>query len=92
MRLSDNEYSQLVSEHPLWTFTKKTASREFKFKNFKQAFGFMTQVAMQAEKLNHHPEWSNVYSTVKITMTTHDHDGLTDLDVKMIRYMDSLVL
>lgn len=62
--------------------------RAFKFRNFNQAFGFMTRVAMQAEKLDHHPEWSNVYNRVDILLTTHDCDGLSELDVKLARFID----
>ncbi|MEC9343055.1 MAG: 4a-hydroxytetrahydrobiopterin dehydratase [Pseudomonadota bacterium] len=64
--------------------------RVFSFSNFNEAFGFMSRVALQAEKLNHHPEWSNVYKRVDVTLTTHDADGLTDLDVKMARFMDRI--
>jgi 4a-hydroxytetrahydrobiopterin dehydratase len=62
--------------------------RSFKFKNFIEAFGFMTECAMRAEKLNHHPEWANVYSRVDVLLTTHDAEGLTDLDFKLARAMD----
>lgn len=64
--------------------------RQFVFKNFIQAWGFMSQAAIHAEKLNHHPEWSNVYKTVEVTLTTHDVDGLSDLDVKLAKAMDKL--
>ena len=62
--------------------------REFTFANFNEAFGFMSRVAMYAEKLDHHPEWSNVYKTVDVTLSTHSADGLTGLDVKMARFMN----
>ncbi|KZY39253.1 4a-hydroxytetrahydrobiopterin dehydratase [Roseovarius sp. HI0049] len=65
-------------------------NKTYEFKNFVEAFGFMTQCAMWAEKWNHHPEWSNVYKTVKVTLTTHDVDGLSSLDVKLARKMDGL--
>lgn len=65
-------------------------AKTFNFKNFVQAFGWMTQVAMHAEKLNHHPEWSNVYKTVEVALTTHDADGLTALDAKLAQKMDQL--
>jgi 4a-hydroxytetrahydrobiopterin dehydratase len=63
-------------------------SKTFTFKNFNEAFGFMTRVAMQAEKLDHHPEWFNVYKTVEVTLTTHDVDGLSDLDIKLANFVD----
>jgi 4a-hydroxytetrahydrobiopterin dehydratase len=64
--------------------------KTYVFKNFIEAFGFMTKAAMWAEKLNHHPEWSNVYKTVVVTLTTHDCDGLSVLDAKMGTKMDAL--
>ncbi len=65
--------------------------KSYKFRNFVEAFGFMTQVALIAEKLNHHPEWSNVYNSVDVTLITHDVNGLTDLDVKLAKRMDALI-
>lgn len=64
--------------------------KQFKFKNFVEAMGFMTRAAIHAEKLNHHPEWFNVYSRVEVTLTTHDVDGLSELDVKLAQIMDRL--
>ena len=64
--------------------------RDFKFKDFIEAFGFMTQVALLAEKLNHHPEWSNVYNRVSITLTTHDVGGLSRLDIKLAGLIDEI--
>ncbi len=65
--------------------------KTFLFKNFVEAFGFMTQAAIIAEKMNHHPEWSNVYRTVEVTLTTHDANGLSDLDIALARKMDALI-
>lgn len=65
--------------------------KTYVFRSFIQAFGFMTQAALWAEKWNHHPEWSNVYKTVVVTLTTHDVDGLSDLDVTLATKMDELV-
>ncbi len=64
--------------------------KQFVFANFVEAFGFMTKVALFAEKWNHHPEWSNVYKTVDVTLTTHDADGLSALDVKLGAKMEAL--
>ena len=65
--------------------------REFRFKDFAQAWGFMSRVALLAEKQDHHPEWSNVYNKVSITLTTHDAGGLSDRDIKLARAIDALV-
>ncbi len=62
--------------------------KRFEFRNFGEAFAFMTRVAMAAEKLDHHPEWSNVYKTVDVKLSTHDADGLTELDFKLAKLMD----
>ncbi|KAA0891138.1 4a-hydroxytetrahydrobiopterin dehydratase [Pusillimonas sp. ANT_WB101] len=64
--------------------------KTFTFKNFNEAFGFMAQVAMQAEKLDHHPEWTNVYNRVTVTLTTHDANGVTERDVSLALFMDQI--
>jgi 4a-hydroxytetrahydrobiopterin dehydratase len=63
-------------------------TRKFVFKDFNEAFGFMARAALVAEKLDHHPEWSNVYKTVDVTLSTHDAGGLTELDIKLAETMD----
>jgi 4a-hydroxytetrahydrobiopterin dehydratase len=63
-------------------------TRKFVFKDFNEAFGFMARVALVAEKMDHHPEWSNVYKTVEVTLATHDAGGLTELDIKLAETMD----
>ena len=65
-------------------------SKKFVFADFNQAFGFMTRAALVAEKLDHHPEWFNVYKTVEVTLSTHDAGGVTDLDIKLAETMDKL--
>jgi len=67
-------------------------TKKFVFKDFNQAFGFMTRAALVAEKMDHHPEWFNVYKTVEVTLSTHDAGGLTDLDVKLAEAMDKIVV
>ena len=73
-----------------WTLADDGASirRRFEFANFIEAFGFMSRVALAAEKMDHHPDWSNVYKTVDVTLNTHDAGGLTELDFKLARKMD----
>ena len=68
----------------------KSIAKTFVFKNFVHAFGFMTRCALVAEKINHHPEWSNVYKTVNINLTTHDAGGVTELDIQLAKKMDAL--
>lgn len=63
--------------------------RTYKFADFKTAFGFMTSCALKAETMDHHPEWFNVYNKVEVTLTTHDADGVTALDVELAQYMDA---
>ena len=73
-----------------WKEADNKLTAEFTFKDFKEAWAFMTEVAMHAETQNHHPEWSNVYNKVTVTLTTHDVGGLSALDVKLARKMDNL--
>lgn len=64
--------------------------KTFKFKDFNEAFGFMTRVAIKADQLDHHPEWFNVYNRVEVLLATHDVDGVSDLDVQMATFMDGV--
>ena len=75
-----------------WKEENNTLTREFKFKNFVEAWSFMTRVALIVEKMNHHPEWSNVYNKVTITLTTHDKGNtITDKDRELANKIDELV-
>lgn len=67
---------------------KDAIVKTFRFADFNAAFGFMTRVALMADKLDHHPEWFNVYNRVEVLLTTHDADGVTDLDVRLAKFMD----
>lgn len=69
---------------------REAITKRFVFRDFNEAFGWMTRVALVAEKMDHHPEWSNVYRTVEVTLATHDAGGLTELDVKLARAMDAI--
>ena len=64
--------------------------KAFKFKDFNQAFGFMSRVALMAERMDHHPEWSNVYNKVEIVLSTHDCGGLSECDIKLAAFIDSV--
>lgn len=89
-KLTVSERKAALTELSSWTEAedRDAIRKRFLFKDFNAAFGFMTRVAMMAEKLDHHPEWSNVYRTVDVTLTTHDANGLTDLDIKLAHEMD----
>jgi len=91
--LSPAERAQLAQKLPEWHAAsgKDAILRSFKFKDFVEAFGFMTQVALLAEKMDHHPEWSNVYNRVEILLTTHDCNGLSARDVALAEAIDRLV-
>jgi 4a-hydroxytetrahydrobiopterin dehydratase len=75
-----------------WTEVKgrDAITRKFTFKDFNEAFGFMARAALAAEKMDHHPEWFNVYKTVEVTLSTHDAGGVTELDVKLAETMNKL--
>jgi len=92
-RLSDAEIAQLVTELPGWTLRADglAIERAFRFGDFSEAFAFMTRVALLAEQHDHHPEWSNVYNRVAITLTTHDCGGLSARDATMARAIARLV-
>lgn len=74
-----------------WELKNEKLRRELKFKNFVQAFGFMTQVAILAERLNHHPEWSNVYSRVTIDLTTHEAGGISQRDFELAQQINEIL-
>jgi len=74
-----------------WSFQNNGIEKEFQFKDFVEAFGFMTKVALLAEKANHHPEWSNVYNKVHVRLTTHDAGGVTDKDFKLAGGIEGLL-
>jgi 4a-hydroxytetrahydrobiopterin dehydratase len=92
-RLDDVARAKLAETHPHWTrhADKDALSRDLKFKDFSEAWGFMARVALLAEQQDHHPEWSNVYNRVSITLTTHDAGGLSARDLKMAHAIDALL-
>jgi 4a-hydroxytetrahydrobiopterin dehydratase len=69
---------------------REAIRKTFKFKSFKEAWGFMAQVALKAEQMDHHPEWLNVYSKVEVTLATHDAGGVTALDVELAKFIDAV--
>lgn len=88
--LSEKQVNTALEKLSGWSFSEGKIHKLFQFDDFVQAFGFMTQAAIIAEKMNHHPEWSNVYNRVKVFLTTHDSGGVTQLDVALATQMDQL--
>ena len=91
-RLTDEERGAALAALPGWTYDadRDAIKRSFRFNDFSGAFGFMTSVALMAEKADHHPEWFNVYNRVDIVLTTHDAKGLSQRDVALARKIDAL--
>jgi 4a-hydroxytetrahydrobiopterin dehydratase len=92
-QLTDAERTQALAALPDWSLRADglAIERKFKFADFNEAFGFMARVALLADKHDHHPEWSNVYNRVEITLTTHDAGGLSLRDVEMAKAIDALL-
>jgi 4a-hydroxytetrahydrobiopterin dehydratase len=84
--------AQALVRVPAWKEVagRDAIARKFTFKDFNEAFGFMARVALVAEQMNHHPEWSNVWRTVEVTLSTHDAGGLTELDIRLAEAMDKI--
>ena len=91
MRLSELEIEEELKQLSEWRIKNDKLHKEFKFDNFNQAFGFMTRAAMEIEKMNHHPEWFNVYNRITVELTTHDAGGITKNDVNLARILNTLV-
>lgn len=92
-RLSDAERVDALDGLPDWDYddSRDAITRQFVFKDFVEAFGFMARVALLAEKADHHPEWSNVWNRVEILLTTHDASGLSHRDIEMAEAIDALI-
>lgn len=88
VRLTEAEIQKSLAALPGWSIENGKLHREWRFEDFNAAFGFMTRVALEAERMNHHPEWFNVYNRVEITLTTYDCGGLSELDVKLAKRID----
>jgi 4a-hydroxytetrahydrobiopterin dehydratase len=89
-KLSDADISSQLASTPGWARSGDTLTRTFEFADFIAAFGFMSRCALVAEKMDHHPDWSNVYKTVKVALSTHDAGGITTLDFELARKMSAL--
>lgn len=90
MRLSQIDIDNELKNLPGWRIVNEKLHKEFLFESFNQAFGFMTRAAMEIEKMNHHPEWFNVYNKITIELTTHDMGGITKNDVNLAKILNSL--
>jgi 4a-hydroxytetrahydrobiopterin dehydratase len=91
-KLTDEARKAALARLTGWTEVsgRDAIAKKFTFKDFNQAFGFMTRAALVAEKMDHHPEWFNVYKTVEVTLSTHDAGGVTELDIKLAEAMEKI--
>ena len=89
-KLTDAQIQENLAQVDGWTIEDGKLHKEFQFDNFVSAFGFMTQLALVAESMNHHPEWFNVYNRVTIDLTTHDAGGISDLDFQWAKQADAI--
>jgi 4a-hydroxytetrahydrobiopterin dehydratase len=90
-KISHKEIEKELKDMPGWTIVEGKLHKEFQFNDFNQAFGFMTRAAMHIEKMNHHPEWFNVYNKLIVDLTTHDAGGITENDIKLAKTLNSLI-
>ncbi|MBR7650838.1 4a-hydroxytetrahydrobiopterin dehydratase [Brucella oryzae] len=91
-RLTENELNEALKELDGWQKVegREAIAKSFKFKDFNAAFGFMARAALHAEKLDHHPEWFNVYNRVDVTLATHSENGITELDIRLAHKMNAI--
>jgi len=90
-KLSSEEIKKELSNLSGWSEVDGKLHKEFQFSDFNQAFGFMTRAAMEIEKMNHHPEWFNVYNKLSVDLMTHDAGGITQNDVNLAKILNSLL-
>jgi 4a-hydroxytetrahydrobiopterin dehydratase len=91
IKLADAQVSARLEQHPEWSRENHALTRTFVFVDFDQAFAFMSKVAEIAKQMNHHPDWQNRYNKLTINLTTHDVDGISDLDFEMMQKIDALL-
>ena len=91
MRLLPEEIDEEIKNLPGWSVVNEKLHREIQFDSFNQTFGFMTRAAMEIEKMNHHPEWFNVYNRLTIDLMTHDAGGITRNDINLAKVLNSLL-
>ena len=90
LKSTDKEIDEFIKHHSRWIIKNRKLHREFKFENFIEAFEFMSQVAIAAENLNHHPEWFNIYNKVTIDLSTHETNAITERDFQLAILIDNL--
>jgi len=88
--LSKEQIEEKLKEIEQWEYVDNSLRTSLEFNSFKDAFSFMTRIAFEAEKLNHHPNWTNVYNYLEINLSTHDADGVTDKDFTLAKIIDDL--
>ncbi|MCH8534113.1 MAG: 4a-hydroxytetrahydrobiopterin dehydratase [Flavobacteriaceae bacterium] len=91
MKLSENEIQERLDQLSEWSYNENAIHTSIEFENFKEAFSFMTRVAFEAEAQEHHPEWTNVYNRVEISLSTHDAGGITEKDFRLAKTIDQLL-
>ena len=91
IRLSSEQISEELKNLPGWSIKDEKLHKDFEFESFNHAFGFMTRAAMEIEKMNHHPEWFNVYNKISVDLMTHDAGGITENDIELAKILNSLV-
>jgi 4a-hydroxytetrahydrobiopterin dehydratase len=89
--LSENDITKRLAEIPDWEYHENAIHTAIEFRDFKDAFAVMTRIAFEAEKMNHHPDWSNVYNSLSISLSSHDAGGVTEKDFELAKIIDQLV-
>ena len=88
---SENGILELLKDFEGWSYNENAIHTSLEFDDFKDAFSVMTRIAFEAEKLNHHPDWTNIYNTLQISLSTHDAGGVTNKDFELAKIIDALV-
>jgi len=91
MKLTETEITDKLKKMDGWEYADNALHTSFEFENFKDAFSAMSRIAFEAEALNHHPDWSNVYNVVNVSLSTHDADGVTEKDFQLAKAIDGIV-
>mgnify|MGYP000291863226 CR=1 FL=1 len=90
-KYTETEINEFLTTLEGWEYIDNAIETTFEFKNFKETFSIMTHIAFECEKLNHHPDWTNVYNTLNIRLSTHDANGVTDKDFKLAHAIEGII-